>query len=142
MAYARTGVSWRGRAAYDERGDIILGWFTRVATFLLFLGIIAFEGLSLVSAHMNGADVANQVALAAADAYAPKHNAKAAYAAAEKEAVDHKAELLPDEFAIGADGSVDVAIKTTATTLFLYRTDSTAKWAIVKSGGHSNGRFR
>jgi hypothetical protein len=141
MAYARTGVSWGGRV-YDDRGDIILGWFTRVATFLLLLGIIAFEGISLVTAHMSGADTANQVALAAADAYAPKHNVKAAYAAAEQEAINHKAELLPKEFRISADGDVDVAIKMTATTLFLYRTEATAKWAVVKSAGHASGQNR
>lgn len=141
MEYARTGVSWGGRG-HDDRGDIILGWFTRVATFLLLLGIVAFEGISVGTAHVNGADTANSVALAAAEAYAPKHNVKAAYAAAETEAVQHKAELLPDQFAIAADGSVDIAIKTTATTLFLYRTERTAKWAVVKSSGHASGQNR
>jgi hypothetical protein len=139
MAYARTGVSWRGRV-YDDRGDIILGWFTRVATFLLLLGIVAFEGISLVTAHINGADTANAVALAAADAYAPRHSVKAAYAAAEGEAIKHNAELLPDEFVVSADGSVEIAIKSTATTLFLYRTSATAKWAVVKSAGHASGQ--
>jgi hypothetical protein len=141
MAYTRTGVSWRGRV-FDDRGDIILGWFTRVAVFLLLLGIVAFEGISLATAHLNGVDTANQVALAGAEAYAPRHNAEAAYAAAAKEATAHKAELLPDNFTISADGSVDVAIKTTATTLFLYRTDATAKWAVIKSGGHANAQNR
>jgi hypothetical protein len=141
MAYAQTGVSWGGRVC-DDRGDIILGWFTRVATFLLLLGIIAFEGISVGAAHINGADVANQVAVASAEAYAPKHSVKAAYAAAEQEALAHKAELLPKDFVISADGSVDLAIKMTATTLLLYRTPATAKWAVVKSGGRASGRNR
>jgi hypothetical protein len=142
MAYSSMGVSWRGRLSYDDRGDIILGWFTRVAAFLLLLGILAFEGISVGTAHVNGADIANQVALVAAEAYAPKHSVKAAYAAAEQEAIDHKAELVPNEFVVTDDGSVELAIKTTATTLFLYRTESTAKWAIVKSGGHASGQNR
>lgn len=142
MAYTPAGVSWRDRATHDDRGDIILGWFTRVATFLLLLGIVAFEGISLVAARFNGPDVANQVAIAAADAYAPKHSVKAAYAAAERVAIDNKADLLRTEFSISGDGSVDLTIKTTATTLFLYRTNSTAKWAVVKSSGHANGQNR
>ncbi|MDQ1709435.1 MAG: hypothetical protein QOG49_820 [Frankiaceae bacterium] len=137
-----TGVARRGRAAYDDRGDIILGWFTRVATFLLLIAIIGFEGISVVTAHINGADTADQVALAAADAYAPKHNVKAAKAAAEAAAIEHHADLKSKDIMIAADGSVDVTITTTATTLFLYRTDATAKWAVVKSGGHANGQFR
>ena len=128
--------------AYDDRGDIILGWFTRVAVFLLLLGIIAFEGISLVSARFSATDEANQVAMAAADAYAPKKSAKAALAAAEDEATSLKVDLLADKFVITDDGSVDVSISKTATTLFLYRTEKTAKWAIVTSSGHASGRFR
>ena len=140
MEYRPTAPARRPRAVYDECGDIILGWFTRVATFLLLLGILAFESISLATAHMSGADVANKVALAAADAYATKHNAAAAYAAAQGEATAHKAELVAKDFRISTDGAVDLAVTQTATTLFLYRTKQTAKWAIVKSSGHANAR--
>lgn len=141
MAYKAPGVTWRGRE-YDDRGDIILGWFTRVAVFLLLLGIIAFELISLASARVNASGVANDIAIAAADAYAPRKSVKAAYTAAELKATESSVELVEDEFTISEDGSVDVAITSTATTLFLYRTSQTAKWAVIKSSGHASSRFR
>lgn len=142
MAQASTGKSRRARRAYDDRGDVILGWFTRVAVFLLFIGIVAFESISLVTAHFNGADEATKVAAAAADAYAPRKSEKAAYAAAVQEALDLKVELVEEEFVISEDGSIDLSISQVAPTLFLFRTDQTAKWAIVKSDGHANGAIR
>lgn len=142
MAYASTGVSWRNRAAYDERGDILLGWFVRIVTFLLLLGIVGFELISLLTARVQGADTADQIAVAAADAFAPKKSEKAAYAAAEAAAIELKAELIPDQFVVTEDGSVDLKVRKVATTLFLYRTDATAKWAIIESEGHANGPLR
>lgn len=142
MANRRTCVAWRERWTYDDRGDIILGWFTRVATFLLLLGILAFEIISLATAHVSGTDVADKVALAARDAYATKKNPDAAYAAAEVAAVENQAQVDPESFFIADNGSVDLKINKTATTLFLYRTDATAKWAVVTSSGHANGQLR
>lgn len=142
MAYTSAGESRRDRMAYDDRGDIILGWFTRVAVFLLLLGIVAFEGISLVSARFSGSDEANQVAVAAADAYAPRKSVKAALAAAEDQAAALKVDLVADKFLITDDGSIDLSISKTATTLFLYRTQQTAKWAVVTSSGHASGRLR
>lgn len=125
------------KVTFDDRGDIILGWFTRVATFLLLLGIVAFECISLVTARFNGEDIAGTVATAAAEAYGPRRDARAAYAAAEDSALAQSAELDPDSFTISPEGVVDLKVTTTATTLFLYRTESTAKWAVVTSGGRA-----
>jgi hypothetical protein len=130
----------RRAGARDDRGDIILGWFIRVAVFLLFLGILAFEGLSLVTARINGTDLAQQAAGEAAEAFQSRRTEEAAYAAAEEFAIEHDAELNPDKFVVSTDGAVDLEIKTTATTLFLFRTDATAKWAVVRSSAHANPR--
>ncbi|MEO6713154.1 MAG: hypothetical protein ABIM89_06965 [Mycobacteriales bacterium] len=130
------------RDVHDERGDIILGWFTRVAVFLMLIGIVAFECISLVTARVNGADLAGQIASAAADAYAQSKDVDTAYAAAETKAIEGHAEISRDTFVVRRDGSVDVEVQKTATTLFLYRTDTTAKWAVVHSEGHANGAIR
>lgn len=139
MAYP--GITWHGRT-FDDRGDIILGWFTRVAVILLLIGIVAFEAISLTQARVRSGEIANQIAVAAADAYAPRKSVEAAYDAADREAISAKVELIEDEFVISDDGSIDLGIRTTATTLFLYRTSQTAKWAEMTATGHANGKLR
>ena len=66
----------------------------------------------------------------------------AAYDAAEREAVAANVELIEDEFVISDDGSIDLGIRHTATTLFLYRTSQTAKWAVMNANGHASGKIR
>jgi hypothetical protein len=124
----------------DDRGDIVLGWFARVIVFLLFIGILAFESLSLVTTRVNSVDIAQQAAIAGAEGYAAGKTWEAAYAAAEKVAIERDAELLPDEFVVTREGAVDLALTKTATTLFLYRTEATGKWAVTKVSAHANAR--
>ncbi len=140
MAAAVLRFVRRRAGARNDRGDIVLGWFTRVIVFLVFLGIVAFESLSLVTTRINSIDIAEQAAIAAAEGYASGKTREAAYAAAEKVAIERNVELLPDEFLVTEDGAVDLAVTKTATTLFLYRTDTTAKWAVAKVSAHASPR--
>jgi Tfp pilus assembly protein PilX len=118
-----------------DRGDIVLGWLTRVIVLVALLGLLVFEGISLVSSRISGTDMANQVALAASEAYLPDHSTKAAKMAAETEAARHRAEVVKNSLKISKDGTVTVEVRHTATTLLLYRTKRTAEWTVVVSTG-------
>jgi hypothetical protein len=126
-------------AGSPDRGDIVLGWLTRVVVLIGLLGLMVFEGISLVSAHVSGTDMANEVALHASEAYLNKHSPKAAKMAAETEASKHHAEVVKNSLTIGKDGTVTLRVRRSATTLLLYRTKQTAKWTVVVSEGHARG---
>lgn len=65
-----------------DSGSIVLGWLTKLAAGLALLGLLAFDGISLVKAHFTAADHANTDAAAAADVYKQTHDLQKAYNAA------------------------------------------------------------
>lgn len=120
-----------------DRGDIVLGWLTRVVVIVAVGGILVFEGIALVTARVHGTDIANQIALEASEAYLPKKSVKAATKAAEAEAAKHAAEVVPDSLVAEPDGRITLQVRRTATTLLLYRTKATAKWTVILSKGNA-----
>jgi len=69
------------RVTHDS-GSIVLGWLTKLAASLAILGLLAFDGFSLVRADFTAADHANTAASAAADVYKQTHDIQKAYDAA------------------------------------------------------------
>ena len=47
-----------------DRGDIVLGWLTKLAVVLGVLGVIAFDGIAVVQAHFQASDRATTAASA------------------------------------------------------------------------------
>ena len=120
-----------------ERGDIVLGWLTRVVVLVALLGLLTFEGIALVSARLSGTDLANAVAMEASEAYLVKRSVKAAKMKAETEAGKRGAEVVKGSLAVRQDGTVQLKLRHTATTLLLFRTKQSAKWTVVVSDGHA-----
>jgi hypothetical protein len=130
------------RGGEADRGDIIIGWLVRVVLLLGVLGVLVFEGLSLVTARVNGMDIANKVAYEASEAYlnsnaGQKARVKAARIAAETEAAEHTAEVVKNSMKVAEDGTVTLRIRRTAGTILLYRSRYTADYAVVISDGHA-----
>ena len=120
----------------DERGDIIVGWLTKVAVAITLFGVTGFDAISVATTKVSAADDANQAAREGAQEWVDTHgNVQRAYAAAVRYAEKHNATIAPQDFRIERDGTVRVRLEKTATTLLLYRNGHTKGWAHIVADG-------
>src|SRR5438552_3888444 len=68
---ASADLSWVmcARVETDDRGDIVLGWLTKLIVVLGVLGLLGFDAISLVQSRFQASDRATTAASAAADSY-------------------------------------------------------------------------
>lgn len=117
----------------SDRGEIILGWLTKLTLVLSVLGLVAFDGISLVQARFQAADRAQQAAGAAARAYGSSPDVQKAYEAALLEVAASGDTIAPTEFAIAPDGAVTVTVRRTAPTLVVEKVGPLRPYAEVAS---------
>jgi hypothetical protein len=116
------------RAGEADRGDIVLGWLTKLVATLAVLGVIAFDGISLVQARVQASDRATTAAAAASDEYRASHDVQKAYNAA-------FATLTGDDtietktFRVTQDGAVKLRLHHVGTTLLVQRIGPIKHWA-------------
>ena len=114
-----------------DRGDIVLGWLTRLTVTIAVLGVLAFDGVSLVKARFSAEDSAQTAARAAAEVFRDTHDVQKAYDAAYAVAVEHGATVDAPTFRPATDGSVTLTLRETAPTLVLRRVPPARGWADV-----------
>ena len=112
-----------------DRGDIVLGWLTRLVAVLAVLGLIGFDAISLGLARFTAEDHAQAAARAAASTFAQTHTPQAAYDAALGEVVAHGDTIDPASFTTAQDGAVTLTLSRTAPTLLLERVPPLRDWA-------------
>lgn len=123
----------------DERGDIIVGWLTKVAIVITLVGVAGFDAISVATTRVSATDDANQAAREGAQTWVDTHgNIQKSYDAAREYAEQHHATLEPKDFVVASDGTVTVTIEKTATTLVIRRNGKTKGWAHVVA--HGSGR--
>ena len=118
-----------------DRGDVILGWLTKVALVLGLLGVIGFDAVSVGVTNMNAADMASSAAGLAAEEWNASKNVNRAYRAASSYVEEHGGTLATKDFRIEPDGTVRLRMEKDATTILLYRTKTTKKWTHVVAEG-------
>lgn len=131
-----------------DGGGIVLGWLTRLAMGLTLLGLVGFDGISLGVAHLGAADDAVAAASAASEAYQRATRSSAAtptnepvgaaaattaWAAASAYAASHGERLDPASFRLAQDGTAQVTVVRTATTLLLVRIPPLRRYADVRA---------
>ena len=116
----------------NDRGDIVLGWLTKVMAVLAVLGVIGFDLISLGTSYFQAEDHANTAARAASDAHRAGSNIQAAYDAALAEVVEHGDTIDTDSFAVGPDGRVSLTLRRTAPTLIMEKVGPLREIAEVK----------
>lgn len=127
--------------AERDRGDIVLGWLTRLSAVLAVVGLALFEAISIGTTTASVADQGSYAAQEASATWDQTRNAQSAYEAALAAATEQNAENVVSTkgFAIDADGTVHLVISRDAKTLLLYRWHRTAGWAHIsrKAEGRS-----
>ena len=124
------------RHVLSERGDIVLGWLTRIVVVLSIVAISAFDTIAIASSHLSATDDANAAAEAANFAWNNRNgNVQAAYDAAAEYAETHSETLVPKSFSITTTGEVHLILKSHATTLAVGRIGPLKKLAETSGKG-------
>ncbi len=103
-----------------DRGDIVLGWLTKLVIVLGVLGLVGFDAIAVAQAHIQAEDRAGTAARAAADSYQTSRSTQQAYDAALATVVDGDT-IETSTFAVAADGTVSLRLHHHATTLLLHK---------------------
>ncbi len=116
-----------------DRGDIVLGWLTRLTVIMALLGVALFDAISVGTTSASVADQGTSAALEASATWDETKNVQAAFDTAVAFATEANAEneLDPRSFSIDPDGTVHLKVSRVAKTLVLYRWGRTATWAHV-----------
>jgi hypothetical protein len=117
-----------------DRGDVVLGWLTKLAVVLGLLGLVAFDGISLVQGHFQAADRATTAAAAAADDYKVNHDVQKAYNAAFA-TVTGDDTIETKTFGVDQEGTVTLRLHHIATTLVIGRIGPLKKYADAAETG-------
>jgi Na+-transporting methylmalonyl-CoA/oxaloacetate decarboxylase gamma subunit len=112
---------------------VVIGWLTRVVLTLTVVGIIAFDGLSVLIGRVITADKADSAAQAAAQSYRHQSDPVAAATAAAVSAAD--ATIVPGTLRLGEDGSATVSVHRVARTLVFRYFTPLAKLADITEAG-------
>jgi hypothetical protein len=117
----------------DDRGDIILGWLTKLTVVLAIAGIGLFEAISIGSTMASVSDDGSYAALEASSTWDDTKNLQQTYDAAVTAAAEQNAQdrVLVKGFTVDPDGTVHLRIARTARTLLLYRWSKTEPWTHV-----------
>jgi hypothetical protein len=128
-ALSRVGPGGNDR----QRGDIVLGWLTRIAVVLAIAGLGLFDAISVGTTAVSLSDQGNLAAREASEVWQSSDNVQAAYNAAVKSATEANPLNVvdPKTFSIDSDDTVHLTISRTATTIVLYHWGRTAEWAEI-----------
>ena len=119
----------------SDSGSIVVGWLGRLVVLFVVLGVVAYDGFSVMVANFGAADDATVAASAAADEYKARSDIRAAYAAATR-AVEGKGDTIETKtFSIASDGKVTLTIDRHPSTLWLHRVGPLKKWTQVRQSG-------
>ena len=114
-----------------ERGDVVLGWLTKVVATLAVLGLIGFDAVSLGAARFRAEDSAQQAARAAAESFSSTRNMQTSYEAALDEVLDTGDTIEPASFTISPQGWVTLTLRHETATLLVEKIAPLRKHAVV-----------
>jgi hypothetical protein len=123
--------------ARRDHGSIVLGWLTKLVVAIAFVGIALFDTLSIGAAKLGATDDASTAAEAAVTAYHTSHNVQTAYQAAIETLPSDAESLPPQQFVVNPDGSVNLVLRRTTTTLVAHRVGPLKKYAVVVVHGEA-----
>ena len=116
----------------DDRGDIVLGWLTKLVVTLAVLGVIGFDLISLGTARFQAEDHAQTAVRAASEVYKTPNDLQAAYDAAYAAVAEHGDTIDAQTFSIGPDGRVTLTLRRTAATMIVEKVGPLRPWAEVE----------
>ena len=117
--------------ARRDNGSIVIGWLTKLIVAIAIVGVALFDSLAIGAAHLGASDDANTAAEAAAASYRVSHDVQAAYQAAVDTLPSDSESIPPQQFVVEPDGTIDLVLDRTTTTLLAHRIGPLKKYAAV-----------
>jgi hypothetical protein len=117
-----------------DRGDIVLGWLTRLVVALAVAGVIGFDLVALGVGRLQAEDRAAAAADAAVSTWSGgSKDVQAAYDAALAHLAEDGGEAVdtidPTTFTVAPDGTVTLTLEHTAPTLIVEKLSAARAWA-------------
>lgn len=126
-----------------DRGDIVLGWLTKIVVVLGLAGLVLFDAISVGTTAMSLSDQGAYAAREASEVWQQTDSVQKAYDAAVAAATEQNPQTAvdPATFRIDQDNTVHLTVSRTATSILLYRWGRTAEWAELdrEAAGRSVG---
>jgi len=98
----------------------VLGWLSRLVLAFALLGVLAHDGVKVLTANFSAADDAATAAREAVDAYRTTKDVQASYDAAVKVLDDDRSVTVDAEtFTVAADGSITLVVVKDVPTLWM-----------------------
>jgi Tfp pilus assembly protein PilV len=116
-----------------DRGDIVLGWLTKLVVVLGVLGVVGFDLISLGSTRFQAEDHAQAAARAAVESYRSGQDLQAAYDAAVAEVAPHGDTVEASTFTVDPQGQVTLTLHRTAPTMVVEKVAPLRHWAQMTS---------
>lgn len=104
----------------EERGDIISNWLVQLLVIMVVLGVLGFEGVSVLMANLSLDEDGREVAAAARSAYRDDRSVEDAIDAGRATAEERGIEVL-SVLEVEEPLEVVFELERTANTLFLHR---------------------
>lgn len=123
------------RQGASDRGDVVLGWLSKIAIFTAVVGLSGFDTISIGTSRLGAQDDANSAAEAAAQNWALDHDIQTAYDAATQVAEQHGEVIPPKSFVVSPNGAVHLTVVRSATTLVVQHIGPLRHFQVVREQG-------
>lgn len=129
------------RLAPGDAGGIVVGWLLRISAVLAVIGLIAFDGISIVTVRFALEDDGNQAARSASDTWERTHDIRAALASAQQTAAESNAAnvVVPTSLRIDPDGTAHLTIKREASTIVAVHIPPLRRYCDLTTQGQGRG---
>lgn len=117
--------------ADGDRGDIILGWLTKLTASLAVVGVLGFDAVSLGAGRFQAEDHAQQAARAAVEAYSSSRDLQKAYDAAVAEVLDDGDTIETGSFTVAPTGAVTLTLVREVPTVLVEKVGPLREYATV-----------
>ena len=121
--------------ARDDSGLIVLGWLTKLVVTMAVLGLIGFDGVSLVAAKFSAADRAATYANDAALMFKQSKDIDKTYATIVTEAAAKGDTVDIKKFSVAPDGQVTLKIAHVANTIWMDKVSFLKEYTTVTEIG-------
>jgi hypothetical protein len=117
----------------SEDGGIVVGWLTKITVVAAIVGVVGFDGLSLLVTKFGVVDQGGLAARTASEAWKNSRDIQTAYEIAAAAASEANAANIVDTktFRVDDDGTVHLRVEREATTLVLHRIGPLRSWTTV-----------
>jgi hypothetical protein len=116
-----------------DRGDIVLGWLTRLTVVLALVGLVGFDLVALGVGRLKAEDRAQEAARAAVQSWQQGKDVQKAYEAALASTERLEDTIAPTSFTIAPDGAVTLTVEHTAATLLVEKVGPIRDWATSRA---------